>query len=277
MKNIYFTILFVITVTFVNTYSQTISGSSFYSGGHDSLLFDGADETSANFHDIAKDCLMKVLLVNGNVIGKVVKKEIVSICGEIDTMISYEKRQLKEGDMVVAGEPISTERDKDFIIAQLAEGENMVLGGERGLVGVKDYCRFPPNVYMTLEAGKLGIEWSPLLPKTVTVCSGEACLRIKGTIVSLEIVKEGDVTSSILKVYEGSVTFGRNIESKAYTKKTEDQAGQMKKLTEDYQSGKISIEEFTKKIQELQKEMSESSGTEITVNAGFESRITGHR
>jgi len=50
----------------------------------------------------------------------------------------------------------------------------------------------------------------------------------------------------------------------------------MKKLAEDYQGGKISIEEFTKKMQEFQKEMTEFlSGNEITVNAGFESRITG--
>jgi hypothetical protein len=165
--------------------------------------------------------------------------------------------------------------DKDFVIAQLAEGENMVFGGERGLIGVKDYCRFPPNVYMTLEAGKLGIDWNPLLPKTVTICSGEACLRVKGTLFSLEIVKEGDVTSSILKVFEGSVTFGHNMENEANKKKIQDKAEQMKKLSEDYQSGKISIEEFTKKMQELQKGVSETAGSEITVNAGFESRIRG--
>jgi hypothetical protein len=220
---------------------------------------------------------MKVRLVNGNVYGKVVKREIGYSCGnEPETLITYEKRKIKEGDMLVAGEPISTERDKDFVIAQLGEGENMILGGESGLVGVKDYCRFPPNVFMTLEAGKIGIDWNPLLPKTVTVCSGDACLRVKGTLFSLEIVKQGGVTTSIIKVYEGSVTFGRNIEKEGLEKSSKDKGEEMKKLAEDYQNGKISIQEFTEKMNELQSGLNESlNAHEITVSAGFESRITG--
>lgn len=275
MKNIYFTVLIIIAAAFSNTYSQTISGSSFYSGRNDTLLFDGADRTSV--HETREVCLMKVLLVNGNIYGKVVKKEIGYACGpEPETLITYEKRLLKEGDMVVAGEPITTERDKDFVIAQLGEGENMVLGGESGLVGVKDYCRFPPNVYMTLEAGKLGIDWNPVLPKTVTVCSGDACLRVKGTKFSLEVVKEGGVATSILQVYEGSVTFGRNMDSDANKKNTQSKAEQMKKLTDDFQNGKISIEEYTRKMQEINSGLGESlQADEITVNAGFETRLTG--
>jgi hypothetical protein len=206
-----------------------------------------------------------------------VKREIGYSCGnEPETLITYEKRKIKEGDMLVAGEPISTERDKDFVIAQLGEGENMILGGESGLVGVKDYCRFPPNVFMTLEAGKIGIDWNPLLPKTVTVCSGDACLRVKGTLFSLEIVKQGGVTTSIIKVYEGSVTFGRNIEKEGLEKSSKDKGEEMKKLAEDYQNGKISIQEFTEKMNELQSGLNESlNAHEITVSAGFESRITG--
>ena len=251
--------------------------AQFYSGGHDSLLFDGANEISANFQKTDEDCLMQVLHVNGNVIGTVVTKLRAKACGDEYVWVYIrEKKLIKEGDMVKAGEPITTETDKDFIVAQLENGENLMFGGERGEVVVKDYCKTPPNVIMTLEAGKLGIDWNPLLPKTLTICTDFGCLRIKGTTFSFEILKEGDVVSNVLKVFVGSVTFGRNMESEASKKKTKDKSAEMKKLTDDFQSGKISIEEFTKKMAELQKDLSETlPQNDITVNAGYESRIVG--
>ncbi|HEY3250447.1 MAG TPA: hypothetical protein VGK25_04960 [Ignavibacteria bacterium] len=271
MKKIIIAVSLVL-ISFSN-YSQSGAPISF-NGLHDSLLFDGAGETSAV--ETGKDCLMKVLLANGNVTGTVVKKEIDNICGKIDTIILYEKRLIKEGDMVVAGKPISTEKDNDFVIVQLSTGENMFLTGERGLIEVKDYCKNPPNVYITLGAGKLGIDWNPLLPKTLIICSENVCLRIKGTVFSLEIVKEGDLVTNILKIYEGAVTFGKNMESEANKKIAKNNVEEMKKLAEDYKNGKISIEEFSKKMQEIKDRPNESmTGDEITVNEGFESRITG--
>ena len=269
MKKIYFYILSTLFLISSSCLAQ------YYSGRHDSLLFDGANETSTNFQKTDEDCLMKVVTVNGNVIGLAMTMVAVVDCGGkvIDSVKLPRKRLLKLGDMVVAGEPISTEDTRDFVILQLADGENLFAGGKRGLVGVRDYCRFPPNIWITLEAGKLGIKWNPLLPKSVTLCTGGlgSCVKITGTQLSLEIVQEGDVTTDILKVYEGSATFGKNMQNQDTSK-----GEQMKKLAEDYQSGKISIEEFTKKMQEFQKEMTEFlSGNEITVNAGFESRITG--
>ena len=66
------------------------------------------------------------------------------------------------------------------------------------------------------------------------------------------------------------------MQNKGTFKKTEDKGAEMKKLSDDYLSGKISIEEFTKKIQELQKEMTETiPQNSITVNADFQSRIVG--
>lgn len=258
-------------------YTQTKSGTGFYSVGHDSLLFDGANETSANFQKTDEDCLMQVLHVKGNVTGTVVTKLRAKACGDEYVWVYIrEKKLLKEGDMVKAGEPISTENDKDFIVAQLENGENLFFGGERGEIVVKDYCKNPPNVIMTLEAGKLGIDWNPLLPKTLSICTDLGCLRIKGTKFSLEILKEGDVVSNVLKVFVGSVTFGLNMQNKEISKKAEDKAGEMKKLTEDFQSGKISIEEYTKKMQELQSDMNKTTPqSEIIVNAGFESKIVG--
>ncbi len=271
MKTIYFSILFILFFISTSCLAQL------YSGGYDTLLFDGANEISANFQKTDEDCLMQILRVNGNVIGTVVTKLREKACGDEYVWVYIrEKRILKEGDMVKAGETITAENDKDFIVAQLENGENLFFGGERGEIVVKDYCRNPPNVIMSLEAGKLGIDWNPLLPKTLSICTDLGCLRIKGTTFSLEILKEGDLVSNVLKVFVGSVTFGRNMESEAIKKKTVEKGAEMKKLTEDYQSGKISIEEFTKKMQELQKDLSETlPQNAITVNAGYESKIVG--
>jgi hypothetical protein len=50
----------------------------------------------------------------------------------------------------------------------------------------------------------------------------------------------------------------------------------MQKLGDDYQNGKISLEEYIKKITVLQKEMTDNMPqVGITVNAGYESKIVG--
>jgi len=282
MKNACLCILIIIAA-FSNIYSQTKSGSGFYSGRHDSLLFDGTDEISANFLETNKDCLMKAVTVSGIVIGWAMTRLPVKNClGEvIDSADKLVKRQIKVGDMVKAGEPITTE-GRSFVILQTHDGENMILGGDNGIFGVKDYCRFPPGsnvlIWIMIKAGKLGMDWNPLLPKDVTVCTDVACVTITGTILSFEIVKEGDVMTNILKVYEGSATFAfeANMKREANEKKARDVNVQQAKLLEDYQSGKINVEEFTAKSKEIQLELIKFQQTnEITVNAGFEFRITG--
>jgi hypothetical protein len=257
-------------------YSQPNKQTKYSASAHDSLLFDGVNGNNFSFKDSENPCLMKVKLVNGNVTGTVAKKETINTCGKIETITTYEKRFLKEGDTVLVGVPLTTETGNDFILAQLADGENMFFGGERGKVEVQDYCKNPPNINMTLKAGKLGIDWTPVLPKTITVCSDGACIRIKGTVFSFEILKEGDAVVNVLKVFKGSVSFSRNPGNEDNKKNIQDKSEQMKKLSDDYQSGKISIEEFTQKMKDLQTELPESlSENEITVNAGFQSRITG--
>jgi len=142
MKKIYFYILSILFLISSSCLAQ------YNSGRLDSLLFDGANETSTNFQKTAEDCLMKVITVNGNVIGLAMTMVAVVDCGGkvIDSVKLPRKRLLKLGDMVVAGEPISTEDTRDFVILQLADGENLFAGGKRGLVGVRDYCRFPPGI-----------------------------------------------------------------------------------------------------------------------------------
>jgi hypothetical protein len=90
------------------------------------------------------------------------------------------------------------------------------------------------------------------------------------------IVKDGNVTTDILKVYEGSVVFEKKLNVEADEKKRLDLTAQQTKLNEDFQGGKITKDEFVKKSTELQKELRDIfDGRKVTVNAGFESRITG--
>jgi len=281
MNTKFITALFILIVICINNFCQTEKSINFFASVHDSLLFDGADGISTNLQMTGNECLMKAILVKGNVTGMALTKVAVRNCiGEvIDSVILPRKRLLKEGDMVLAGEPVSTEHSADFVMLQLHEGENLMFTSGKyggGLIGVKDYCRFPPNIVMTLDAGKLGMKWNPLLPKSVTICNEVGCLTINGTEFSLEIVKEGDVTTEILKVYEGSVVFEKKLNVAADEKKRLDLTSQQTKLSEDFQNAKISMEEFVKKSKELQKELRDIyDGRKITVNAGFESRITG--
>ena len=256
--------------------------AQYYSGRHDSLLFDGANE---NFQKTDEPCLMKVVTVNGNVIGMAMTKlKVVNCLGEvIGSAIEPRKRVLNVGDMVVAGEPISTGAfEGSFVILQLHDRENLIFGGKTGLIGVRDYCRFPPDIVMELEAGKLGFDWNPLLPHKVTISTAVGELTITGTKLSLETVKDGDITTTILKVYEGSVNFGQSEKNsdnirKANEKRIQEINAEQAKLNVDYQNGKISVDEFTKKSKALGLELVERSHPikEITVNAGFESRIIG--
>jgi hypothetical protein len=222
---------------------------------------------------------MKALAIRNIVIGWAMTRVAKKNClGEVvDSADILVKRQLKVGDMVKAGEPITTV-GRGFVILESNAGENIILGGDNGTFGVMDYCRFPANVWFTIEAGKLGFEkWDPLLPKTVTTCADVGCIRIAGTTLSFEIVKEGDVTASILKVYEGSVIFAfePNLKREANEKKARDVMALQAKLLEDYQAGRISVEEFTQKSKEIQLESIKFTQTnEITVNAGFKISVT---
>ena len=101
-------------------------------------------------------------------------------------------------------------------------------------------------------------------------------VHITHTEFSVEIVKAGDITTDILKVYKGSVSFGLNLQNKELEKKNDDKASEMTKISDDFQNGKISMEEFSKKMIEFQSDMSKSSPMgSVTVNAENESRIVG--
>ena len=86
--------------------------------------------------------------------------------------------------------------------------------------------------------------------------------------------QSGNDTTDILKVYEGSVKFQMVFRNGA-NKKVENKGAEIKKLFDDYQGGNLSVEEYTKRVQELQQGMVEALPKDaISVGAGYQSKIT---
>jgi hypothetical protein len=243
------------------------------------LLYDGAgnyyDETGDEVECPPGTCFVKVYRVSGDVEAMVLKCTLVDICGENDTLVEQKRKKVVKGDKLKFGDYIITGND-GMIELELKDGSVIRVGpNSKMLVSSSISCDLSSGIDMNL--GKMWFNIKKLLGSNRYEVKTERCaLGHRGTKYSVEIVKDGDVMTDILRVYEGSVAFGRNMQSEANKKKSKDKDDQMKKLSEDYQNGKISISEFAIKLNELQQELAESQkSNEITVNAGFESRITG--
>jgi hypothetical protein len=235
-------------------YTQTKSGTGFYSVGHDSLLFDGENSSFIKTGDI---CRVKVTQASGIAIGSRCKLNILDICGKKDTGEVCKEGQIFPDDKLKAGDKIST-GPNGYLTIMLSDGKTISFGHNTSMVLNSNYC---DNNFATQVLLDVITEWGTAV--------------VEGTVYSYSSLKDGAITTDILKVYEGSVKFQRIIQD-AGKQKVEDKTGQMKQLTEDFQSGKISIEEYSKKMAELQKEMTETlPESAITVNAGFQSRIVG--
>lgn len=253
-------------------YSQSKSGTGFISVGHDSLTIDGANGNTNYFNNLYEDCLLKVIKVKGKVPATIVTYTIVKDCIEYDTIPKLTSGLVKVGDIVI---PENVFRTEDFgeLEVETPKGTKVWLGPATEFKMGRDYCK--GNGLADLYSGRIFIEGANGEGNRY-IAMKHGMTQITNTKFSLEIVKEGEVTTEILRVYEGSVSFGLNMQNKDNVKNTEDKAAEMKKLTDDFQSGKISIEEFTKKMADLQKEMTANQPQNaVIVNAGYESKIVG--
>lgn len=288
MKNIYFFIPFIMLIScsqsYPQTYTRTNNVNNSYSGRFDSLLYDGA----GNYYDEAGDevecppgiCFVKVYRVSGDVDAMVLKCTLVDICGEIDTLVEQKRKKVVMGDKLKLGDYIITGND-GMIELELKDGSVIRVGpNSKMLVSSSISCDFSAGGIINL--GKMWFDIKKLYSggkyELKTNPPGEswpinAFIGVRGTTFATDIVKDGEFMTIILKVYEGSVTFGQDMKSEANKKKAKDKDDQMKKLSEDYKNGKVSVEEFAIKMSEIQAGLKEI--TEITVNAGFESRMTG--
>ena len=255
-------------------YSQSKSGTGFISGGHDSLLFDGANGNT--FMDKSPcGCRIQIAAVGKKVHARICEKKVSKDCVEYDTSYVKVRRGIVSWDSdILDGDTIYTDDSPgSWIDLQLDDGKRLLLGSNSSMV-VEGNCKNSADV--TLHKGLLFLDLTNgnkdnfIMTRTI---NGQ--IINMGTRYSVQSILDGNNTIDIVRVYEGSVSFGLNMENDFNINKTKDKGAEMKKLTDDFQSGKISIEEFTKKMAELQKGMNETVLNAVTVNAGYESRLVG--
>ncbi len=271
MKNIILAISFVLISSSI--YSQTKIFTDSYSGGQDSLLFDGAN---SSFIATGNDCKVKVTYVHGIATGSRCVMVIHSVCGVKDSEEVCKAGKIFTGDKLKAGEKISTGPD-GYLTIMLSDGKLINFDKNTSIVINSNYCDNNFKTQVLLEEGILFIDAKPNKDiKGINVTTKYGTAIIEGTEFSYESINESGITTDVLKVFDGSVKFQNNLQNREIFKSAQDKGAEIKKLNEDYQGGKISLEEFQKKLPELQTEMIDATPkSAITVNAGFQSKIVG--
>ena len=267
---------------FANSLFAQNSKSAGYSSGnnpHDSLLFDGEGKHRTMFGCVWSDnCVIKVWEVKGIVIGTVIYDTlVVGGCELWDTAQVCRRRQLKPGDYLMPGDSLVTGPDSYVEIrrrtkSMLSLQNTGVKGEERIIIGDNSSGTMDciigwrrGKIWLEQQTGSLKEETGKAIDNAVE--SLKSKFRPKGTQYSIEVTESQD----ILKVYDGSV----EVVIKKYDDSGVKNTGQeLQKLNEDYQAGKISMEEYIQKAKEYQEIMKKEVGTGIrmkeTVSAGFQ-------
>lgn len=238
------------------------------SNPHDSLLFDESNSfrTETFYSKSGDDCEFRVTYVKGNATGKIKKMQIFEACG-IDTIYEYENGALEKYSVIKGGEMVKTGPESSVKI-ELSDGSSIFLGPNT------EYT-LPTNVCDLVRSGILGA--GSLWTKVKKLLGGgkfevsteRACACVRGTEYTVEIVEENGVKYDIVKVYEGSVdVILKSIDTKSY----ESKGDELQKLTDDFQSGKITIEEYAARSTEIAKGLqNETSDLKLSqvVEAGY--------
>jgi hypothetical protein len=215
---------------------------SIYSGGHDSLLYDGATAPT----DITEDCYVRVIYTKGTTSGTYHVTKTYQICGKTETSKETETGKLSPMNELKLGEEIST-GDDGALEMQFFDGSRLRMGPNSKITITGNMCESQTLVHM---AGKVWTKVKKLLGsqkyeiKTMNYWAG-----VRGTEFSVET----NGSEVITRVFEGSVEIKST--ASAESKDTESSAKDMQKLTEDFQAGKITMDEYMKKAQEFQSKM----------------------
>ena len=107
------------------------------------------------------------------------------------------------------------------------------------------------------------------------VSTERAVHGVRGTEYTVEIIEENGIKYDVTKVYEGSVEVSlKDLDTKSY----ENKGDELTKLTEEFQAGKITIEEYSARSLEITRELqSETSNLKLTqiVEAGYMLKTDG--
>jgi hypothetical protein len=244
------------------------AGSYLSYNPHDSLLFDGSATINTVFDDTP--CRPSVRSVEGTVIGTVfVGYKFGDVCGEKDTIEIYEKRQLKPGDLLKPGTDIESESGAEayflmpngFVFSIYGKNKMNIPASVCDLINMNQKL-FILNIPGTIHLLSHGLTEGK---RTYEISTPAFSVTWSGTEFSVI----GTDDENTVKVYDGTV----EVELKKYDdSEVKNYNEELKKLTDDFQSGKISMEEYTKKAKELgekAKDLSKKSKMKISIEAGY--------
>ncbi len=244
-------------------------------GNHDSLLFDGENNlrTENYYGKPGEECEFRITYVKGTAIGMIRKTTIYEVCGQTDTTWEYVNGDLKRNTVIKPGEKIKTGPQSTARV-ELPDGSVIVLGPNSDYTLPSNTCEITKTSF--LQRGSLWSRVKKLIGGGKFEISTERMTQgVRGTEFTIEIIEENGVNYTVTKVFEGSVEVGlKNVETKDYIDKLDKQA----ELTEEWQAGKITMEEYTARSIELSNElMDESKKLKVSqlVEAGYTLRSDG--
>lgn len=255
----------------------TLASSQFLysSGNHDSLLFDGENNlrTENYYSKPGEECEFRITYVKGTATGLIRKTSIYEVCGQTDTTWEYVNGDLKRNTVVKPGEKIKTGPESTARV-ELPDGSVIVLGPNSDYTLPSNACEITKTSFLT--RGSLWTRVKKLIGGGQFIISTERMTQgVRGTEFTVEVIEENGVQYNVTKVFEGSVEVGlKNVDTKDYENKQDKFA----KLTEEWQAGKITMEEYTARSIELSNElMDESKKLKVSqlVEAGYFLRSDG--
>lgn len=242
---------------------------------HDSLLFDGENNIriETSFSKSGNECEYRITYVKGTATGKIRKRQIFDVCGSKDTIDEYENGAITKYSVIKGGEPVKTGPESTAKI-ELSDGSVIVLGPNTNYT-------LPVNVCDVIRKGFMdcGSVWTKVKKMIgggkFEVSTERAVHGVRGTEFTVEILEENGIKYDITKVYEGSVEVSlKDLDTKGY----ENKGDELTKLTEEFQAGKITIEEYSARSLEITRELqNETSNLKLTqiVEAGFMLKTDG--
>lgn len=259
-------------------FATLASNTSFASGGHDSVAYDG-DVSQAELTPFGFTCTVKVIAVDGEALGLVAGLEQSDSCGGVSSYIAWRLRQLKVGDKVSTDEYITTKPGGSLTL-QTADGAIIDVDSDSQIV-LQDMCsRKHPAVLLGLIYGFATTRSRPKPPQVpseppaINVKTNHVTVVPKGTVYSVDAGRAGGTTDHVVRVYEGTVTLYPNLDSAKV--EITDIAREALTLSDDLEKGKITQQEYTRRLMAISLatgKRAEKVQTELTLKAGYECSI----
>jgi hypothetical protein len=256
--------VFVLMICFSNLQAQER-----FTPGSDTLMFDGGDNIYRNIN-IAGKCQFKVTYVEGKVTGTTTRLVRIETCG-----VSYVNEtgifELKQDEMVMG----TIKTGENSKIEMMAPDGTIIRLGSNSETEVECNTTFEEHSQRITMKLLLGSLWSKVTHalggEAMQVRTSRGVAGVRGTIFTYEAKIENGTYTDVLRTLEGSVDFWGNPERKI---DKEELQRKTKLLEEDFKAGKITLEEFTNKIQELNNPVRNTiEEYHVTVEAGNESYI----